>query len=527
MRRLPRGVLLRAAVLITAAPVTLGAPATAASAATFALPRPHAMPASAAVQQQAADGDARVTGQRSLGGRGLELTIETSAFTSPVAVRVFLPVGYASQPGRRWPVVYYTAGTTHTERSFDEIYDGETLTRDFPAIFVAPRGDSGYWSDWYNTGAGGPPKYETFVIDQLLPLVDRMFRTVGTREGRAIMGESMGGYGTLMFAARHPDQFIAASSLSGAVDTNQAGITAAVSASPALQNEEPDSIYGPRPVQEVRWRGHNPWDLAENLRHVDVQLRTANGQGIDPSIGETPNDVPSCAIEVGVYGASVSLHNRLTALGIEHTWRDYGTGCHTVPNFQRQIKDSLARFQQILLRKVSPEHFTQLAIEPEFHVWGWQVKTDPKRALEFLRLENASARGVTLIGSGTTAVTTAALFKDKVAVDVIAGTSRTRVKPDANGRLTFPVSLGAANTQQQYTTASRSPTTAQQVLFRVPATAPNASAPSATAGGTTASRAVPAGAQLPATGLETMPALTAAWLVALGLAGARLRRNRV
>jgi S-formylglutathione hydrolase FrmB len=498
--------------------------------AAFAVPGQHAMSASAAVQQQAADGDARVTAQRNLGGRGLELTIKTTAFTSPVAVRVFLPVGYASQPGRRWPVVYYTAGTTHTERSFDEIYDGETLTRDFPAIFVAPRGDSGYWSDWYNAGTGGPPRYETFVIDQLLPLVDQRFRTVATREGRAIMGESMGGYGTLMFAARHPDQFIAASSLSGAVDTNQPGITAAVSASPTLQNEEPDSIYGPRPAQEIRWRGHNPWDLAENLRRVDVQVRTANGQGIDPSNGETPNDVPSCAIEAGVHGASVSLHNRLTELGIEHTWRDYGTGCHTVPNFKRQITDSLARFQQVLLRKATPSSFTHLAIEPAFNVWGWQVKADPKRALEFLRLENASAQGMTLTGSGTTTVTTAALFKDKAVVDVIAGTSRTRLKPDATGRLTFPVSLGAANTQQQYATGRQNPKTTQQVLFRVPATAPDAAAPAAAAGESTASTAAAAGgsgAQLPATGLETTPALAAGCLVALGFASARLRRSRM
>jgi S-formylglutathione hydrolase FrmB len=493
---------------------------------TFAVPGQHTTPlASAAVQQRTLDSDARVTGQRKIGDRGLELTIATSAFSGPVPVRVFLPVGYAAQPGRRWPAVYYTAGTNHTERSFDEVYDGEKLTRDFAAIFVAPRGDAGYWSDWFNAGSGGPPRYETFVIDELLPLVDRLFRTVPAREGRAIMGESMGGYGALMFAARHPDEFIAASSLSGAVDTNRPGISAAVSVSPLLQGEEPDSVYGPRAEQEVRWRGHNPWDLAENLRAVDVQIRTANGQGLDLINGETPADAPSCALEVGVHDASVSLHNRLDELGIMHTWRDYGTGCHTVVNFQRQIKDSLARFQQILLRQATPISFTHLAVEPQFDAWGWQVEADPARALEFLRMEKATARGVTLTGSGTTRVTTPALFAGNSAIDVIAGMTRTRAQPDAAGRLTFLVDLGSANEQQQYALGSQNPSMTQEVVFQTPAARP---VMPTRALGEAAIRPPAAGEptmSLPSTGVGSTITATAAVLILLGASLRRVHRQ--
>lgn len=52
------------------------------------------------------------------------------------------------------------------------------------------------------------------------PLVDANFRTDPIRAQRAVIGESMGGYGATMLAARHPDRFTAVSSLSGAVDTN-------------------------------------------------------------------------------------------------------------------------------------------------------------------------------------------------------------------------------------------------------------------------------------------------------------------
>src|SRR5687768_5162052 len=154
------------------------------------------------------DDEVRIVSERRLGERGLELTIATPAFTAPVRVQVFLPRGYSQHAGRRWPVVYYTGGTFADERSFNEQYEGERLTRDFPAIMVAPAGNAGYWSDWYNRGAGGPPQYETYVIDQLVPLVDRRFRTLGTRQSRAVMGGSMGGYGAPMLAARHPDVFV-------------------------------------------------------------------------------------------------------------------------------------------------------------------------------------------------------------------------------------------------------------------------------------------------------------------------------
>src|SRR5439155_12725137 len=144
----------------------------------------------------------------------------------------------------------------------------------FPGIFVAPDGGAGgYYSDWYNTGGGGPPMYETYHVDQLVPLIDQHFRTVGTRDGRALIGESMGGFGVLTYAARHPDLFGAAASLSGFVDTNTLPGIGVLTFAPLLQAAAPTSIWGPRQTEEVRWRGHNPTDLAGNLRDVDLQVR--------------------------------------------------------------------------------------------------------------------------------------------------------------------------------------------------------------------------------------------------------------
>src|SRR5690606_21685341 len=91
--------------------------------------------------------------------------------------------------------------------TFADFLDGENLTADYPSILVSPDGNSGYWSDWFNGGTFGPPQYETFVTDQLIPLIDSRYRTMPNRAQRAVFGISMGGYGSLMLAARNPDLF--------------------------------------------------------------------------------------------------------------------------------------------------------------------------------------------------------------------------------------------------------------------------------------------------------------------------------
>jgi S-formylglutathione hydrolase FrmB len=378
----------------------------------------------------------------------IELTIATPAFAAPTKVQVNLPAGYDAGPSRRWPVTYVLAGTMNSEASFNDFLGGEKLASAYPSIIVSPDANSGYWSDWYNDGAFGPPKYETFVIDQLIPLIDARFRTIADRSQRAIFGISMGGYGSMMFAARHPDLFVAAATLSGAVDSNLPANGAALSASSTFDGALPDAIYGPRATQEVRWRGHNPTDLATNLRDLDLQVRTADGTP-NPSIGEGEGsgDVPSCIVEKGVQMASVNFHQQLDALGIAHAWKDYGAGCHTVPNFQREVTDTLAVFERVLANPPGPPaKFEYRSIEPHFDVWGWHVEADPARALESLHLQ-AGRAGVTLEGSGRTTVTTPAWYRGLKAVDV----NGTPTSPRADGRLRFVVDLGAAHTVQQYT----------------------------------------------------------------------------
>lgn len=82
-------------------------------------------------------------------------------------------------------------------------------------IFVCPNGEnSWYWDSPLNEDS----QFETFVSRELVSYVDGHYRTLPSREKRAITGLSMGGHGALWLAIRHQDVFGAAGSTSGGLD---------------------------------------------------------------------------------------------------------------------------------------------------------------------------------------------------------------------------------------------------------------------------------------------------------------------
>jgi enterochelin esterase family protein len=134
-------------------------------------------------------------------------------------VPVWLPPSYGRAPERRYPVIYWLGGYASTgemqfqgtpwapglgqrlDRLVDDGRMGET-------IVVAPDGFSRWGGGQYldSPVSGG---YETHLTRELVPEIDRRFRTRAARDGRAIGGKSSGGFGALVLAMRHPDLFAA------------------------------------------------------------------------------------------------------------------------------------------------------------------------------------------------------------------------------------------------------------------------------------------------------------------------------
>lgn len=137
---------------------------------------------------------------------------------------VYLPPSYATHPRRRYPVVYLLHGFGADDRAFiagayqnlDIRISMDSLVRAGlvrEMIIVTPNARNRFDGSFYsNSPATG--NWEDFVVSDLIPFIDSHFRTIARRGARGIAGHSMGGFGALLLAARHPELFSAVYALS-------------------------------------------------------------------------------------------------------------------------------------------------------------------------------------------------------------------------------------------------------------------------------------------------------------------------
>ena len=140
-------------------------------------------------------------------------------------IPVYLPPGYDSQPRRRYPAAYLLAGFNSRGTVFlNDTPGDENIAQRLdrliasgaiaPMIVVMPDCLTRLGGSQYiNSPATG--RYEDHLVDELVPYIDRTYRTLASRATRAVVGKSSGGYGALMLAMRHPDLFGLAASHSG------------------------------------------------------------------------------------------------------------------------------------------------------------------------------------------------------------------------------------------------------------------------------------------------------------------------
>src|SRR4051812_44005580 len=400
-------------------------------------------------------------------GRSVDLTFTTPALSAPTKVRVVLPVGYDPGAPSRYPMLFLLHGGAGQYTDWYGAGRIADLTRELRVITVLPDGGKSAWfTDWYNNGVRGTPMWETYHVGQLISWIDQHFNTVGTRAGRAIAGLSSGGFGALHYASRHPDMFVAAAGFSAAVDTNTPPVVAGkvIDGLAAQDGGGPGSLFGLRETEEVRWRGHNPWDLASNLRDMSLTVRTGNGMAGGQFGGGGPSDPVGMFLETSCHDMSVSFHERLDALGISHVWEDYGPGTHNYDYWREDLRKTLPEFMRVFAEhQPDPSPFSYRAAEPTYDVYGWRVSID-RPAMEFSSIDDASSAGFTLSGSGVATVRTAPLYKrGKSYLVTVRGDSisqQIRLVADATGRLTIQVPLGRGNpVQQQFTPTHESPAT--------------------------------------------------------------------
>jgi enterochelin esterase-like enzyme len=148
-------------------------------------------------------------------GRWSYPTLTSTAAQNTHELLVWTPPGYETS-GKTYPTLYLLHGAGSPSAFGVDEWLGYAITEDLdrlidsgfiePMIVVLPFGAQGYWVNH----ADGGPQWSDYVTDEVVPYVDREYRTDARRERRAIGGLSMGGHGALQMAYRRPDLFAVA-----------------------------------------------------------------------------------------------------------------------------------------------------------------------------------------------------------------------------------------------------------------------------------------------------------------------------
>ena len=190
--------------------------------------------------------------------------LESKLMGRKMPYRVVLPNGYAdkSESGRRYPVVYLLHGLFG---HFDN-WTARTEVVDYSAaykfIIVTPEGENGWYTD--NLTKDGH-QYESYLIKELIPSIDKKYRTIDQRDMRAIAGLSMGGYGALKLGLKYRDLFVLAGSFSGAIGAGRS----TEKEIPGAVGKSIDETFGPV-GGEIR-KANDPFDAIQRATPENIK----------------------------------------------------------------------------------------------------------------------------------------------------------------------------------------------------------------------------------------------------------------
>jgi putative tributyrin esterase len=149
-----------------------------------------------------------------------EPAVKSVAFEAPSVGRtmkynIVLPEGYDDATDR-YPVLYLLHGLTSNYTAWARM-GVPRYARQYDLIVVMPDVGNSWYVNWAESEGDQKNAWEDFLVKDLIGHVDASYRTIARREGRAINGLSMGGYGAMTLGLRHPDRFASIGSHSGAL----------------------------------------------------------------------------------------------------------------------------------------------------------------------------------------------------------------------------------------------------------------------------------------------------------------------
>lgn len=298
----------------------------------------------------------KVSATKQVNARVTSFTVSTPSLQmsakTPLKVHVVLPDGYAQNPNRRYPVLYALPGTSNTASVWLNNIHTEKLTKGLPLIVVIPDGTynadgGGFYTDWVDQSTSrGVANWETFHVRELIPWIDARYRTVKARTGRAIVGISQGGFGSMAYAARHPELYGAVASFSGAVDIYQGvqcqlGAAALISGiMTGLNQVQPFAPFGNPVTDAANWKAHDPGTIVKQLTKTRIDLYTS--EGVPGQTDLTDPAMPgTVALEAILHQSNLCFKAAADAVDVKYNFHNYVVGTHAWIYGDRALSDYL------------------------------------------------------------------------------------------------------------------------------------------------------------------------------------------
>ncbi len=251
-------------------------------------------------------------------------SLPSKILSRPVAYCVVLPASFDADKARQFSILYFLHGLGDNEQFF--VHSGAwNLTEDMREKgelkeFLIATPDGG--ASFYINSRDGKDRYEDFLLQEFFPFVERRYRVEPGRAHRAIAGISMGGYGALHLAFRHPQLFSSVSAHSAALIEQLPAFLGPAANSP--RSRVLGEVFG-NPPDQAFWDRNSPITLA----------RTADLTGL--KIYFDCGDQDDFGFEAGAAALDKVLHARHLA----HEFHIY-PGRHDPSYFGEHLPASLA-----------------------------------------------------------------------------------------------------------------------------------------------------------------------------------------
>ena len=259
----------------------------------------HMMPRQAAAAPQTSTAQATP-------GTGVEYgSLPSPSLNKDLKFAVQLPPTYHSDAKRRYPVLYFLHGMNGNEREFEKrgvaaaINKMREESKIGEFIIVSPDGGNSFYLNAKN-GA----QYEDAIIKDLIPYIEKTYRVIGTPATRSIQGISMGGWGALYLAFKHPEMFSTVTAHCAALVAELPRPTGGDRRS-MFMAQLVGKIFGDPPDEDY-FRGANPVFL------VEQNLAAIKKSGIKIYFDCGEQD------QLGFQDSNKAFDAKLTKLGLAH-----------------------------------------------------------------------------------------------------------------------------------------------------------------------------------------------------------------